>query len=98
MVNAVSRCPRQTSPCPPKLEKAAQEFEGMLLADLLKFGNEEAQQGGELDLTSSNYEDLRNQAVATALARNGGIGIARMLVEKLHGSAQVKDFSSAADT
>jgi Rod binding domain-containing protein len=68
----------------PRLPKAAQEFEAMLMTDLLKLGSEDDQpQGG--DQSCQGYDDLRNQAVATAMAKNGGIGIARMLEEKLGG-------------
>ena len=54
------------------------------MTDLMKLGSDEEEQGeGELDQSCQGYNDLRNQAVATALSKNGGIGIARMLEEKL---------------
>lgn len=62
----------------PKLAKATQDFEAMLLSELLKIGDDESPQG-ELDSGSAAYQDLRNQAIARALASNGGIGIGRML-------------------
>jgi len=68
-----------------RLQKSAQEFEAMLLADLLKMAKQDDQRDSELDQSCQGYDDLRNQAVATALARNGGIGIARMLVAHLEG-------------
>jgi Rod binding domain-containing protein len=67
----------------PRLPKAAQEFESMLMTDLLKLGSEDDDPQGEMDQSCQGYGDLRNQAVATAMAKNGGIGIARMLEEKL---------------
>ena len=67
----------------PRLRRAAQEFESMLLQDLMKFGSEDDDGGGELDQGCQSYEDLRNQAVATTMAQNGGIGIANMLVKQL---------------
>jgi len=63
----------------PRLQKATQEFEAMLISQLLKMGSDEEQATGELDGGGQTYQDLRNQAVATALANNGGLGIGRML-------------------
>jgi len=65
----------------PRLQKATQEFEAMLLSQLLKMGSDEEQAPGELDGGTDTYKDLRNQAVATALAGKGGLGIGRMLRE-----------------
>lgn len=63
-----------------KLRKAAQEFEAMLLADLLKMADREKQpESGAL----GGYDDMRIQAVSSGLAADGGIGIARMLVSEL---------------
>jgi Rod binding domain-containing protein len=70
----------------PRLPKAAQEFEAMLMTDLLKMGSEDKDSDGELGQSCQGYDDLRNQAVATAMAKNGGIGIARMLMQKLGGN------------
>ena len=82
----------------PRLHKSAQEFEAMLLADLMKMASEEDEPEGESDQSCRGYDDLRNQAVATALAGDGGIGIARMLEQKLGGQAAIKEFSSSADS
>ncbi len=62
-----------------RLQKATQEFEAMLISQLLKMGSEEDQGTGELDGGAETYQDLRNQAVATAMSSNGGLGIGRML-------------------
>ena len=69
----------------PRLQKSAREFESMLLSDLLKLGEEDEPSDGELDQSCQGYQDMRIQAVATAMANHGGIGIARMLVERLSG-------------
>ena len=67
----------------PRLTKATQEFEGMLLSQLLKVGGDDDQSSEDgLNVGSESYESLRNQAVATALANKGGIGIARMLQQR----------------
>lgn len=83
----------------PRLKQSAQEFESMLLSELLKMGDDGSPTDGELDQgCQEGYQDLRIQAVATAMARNGGIGIARMLECRLGAAANIKDFSSSADT
>ena len=97
--SAVSTGIQATTPsADPRFPKAAQEFEAMLLQESLKFGSEDGQYGGELDQACQGYEDLRNQAVATAMAQSGGIGIARMLEQHFGGSEDIKVFSSSADT
>jgi Rod binding domain-containing protein len=65
-----------------KLKKAAQEFEGVLLASWL-----EEMQKSSLDSSGTGQEagaetlrSLGTQAVAQALAQRGGLGIARMIV------------------
>ena len=83
MVGAVAQPTAVALSRDPRLHKAAQEFEAMLLADLLKIGCEEEQPDGESDQSCHGYDEVRNQAVATAMARNGGIGIAHMLEDKL---------------
>ena len=82
----------------PRLGKAAQEFEAMLLADLLKMSHAEGESEGDADQSLHGYDDLRNQAVATALAHDGGIGIARILITKLATGGDIKGFSSPADS
>lgn len=83
----------------PRLHRAAQEFESMLLSELLKMGGEDSLSDSSLDQTCmQGFDDLRNQAVATALAQHGGIGIARMLERQLSPAADIKAFSSSADT
>jgi Rod binding domain-containing protein len=66
-----------------KLSKAAREFESILLASWLEkmqqsFGGAENQ-----DPAHDTISGLGTQAIATALAERGGIGIARMLIKQL---------------
>ena len=84
MMNAIASFAAGAASSNPKLRKAAQDFEAMLLTDLMKFSDDEDQSAGETGLGGSeSYTDLRNQAVASAMAANGGIGIGRMLLKKL---------------
>ncbi|MGB8771939.1 MAG: rod-binding protein [Candidatus Korobacteraceae bacterium] len=70
---------------PSKLAKAAQEFEAILLTSWLEkmnqsfVGSEESQ-----DAAHDTVSSLGTQAIASALAARGGIGIARMLLRQLH--------------
>ena len=75
--------PRAPQP-PNKLAKAAQEFESILLASWLEkmnqsfVGSEESQ-----DPAHDTVSSLGTQAIASALAARGGIGIAGMLLRQL---------------
>jgi len=72
-----------------KLVEAAQQFEGMLLEQMLKpmqkgedtgFGEDpDADRGSSLD-TMSSYG---TEAVANAIAKSGGLGIAKQVIEKV---------------
>ena len=78
-----------------KLTDAAQQFEGMLLQEMLKpmkehgFCQEEGQDdSGEKDGSSGFADTLSSfgtEAVATAIAKGGGLGIAKRVVEQVEG-------------
>ncbi len=75
---------RQSSQPPGKLAKAAREFESILLQNWLEkmnhsFAGSEQSQDAAHDTISS----LGTQAISTALAARGGIGIAGMLLRQL---------------
>ncbi len=74
-----------------KLKEAAQQFEGMLLQEMLKpmrehgFGqsdNEDKEEGGGYADTLSSFG---TESVATAIAKSGGLGIAKRVVEQVEG-------------
>jgi Rod binding domain-containing protein len=68
-----------------KLRKAAQEFEGILISQLLgdfKMGSSSLT--GDTPLAGSDtLNTLAIQALSAALARRGGLGIGQMLVHQL---------------
>ncbi|WP_263384269.1 hypothetical protein [Granulicella arctica] len=79
-----------------KLVDAAQQFEGMLLQEMLK-GMQGSKDGEDGDDSGGGSNDtLRSfgtEAVARAIAKGGGVGIARQVVEKVtleHGSGSQK--------
>jgi Rod binding domain-containing protein len=90
------------SPDQAKLQRTARDFESILISDLLKSAPRAGTtDGGEAEGAGlSGYEDLRTEAMASALAAQGGIGIARMLLKQLEpavASRDIKAFSSSAD-
>ena len=66
-----------------KAEKAAQDFEAVLLASLLEnlqktfAGTSEEGPAG-----SSSYARMGTQALASAMSAHGGIGIARLILQQ----------------
>lgn len=72
----------------PKLKKAAQEFEAILLTQWLEKMQQsfsDSEQSG--DPAHETLSSFGTQAVATALSERGGIGIARMLLRQLKTTA-----------
>lgn len=88
-----------TNPQHRKLADAAQQFEGMLLQELLKpmrehsFGSGDSDNSSSDDPDSSGFADtlssFGSESLATAISRAGGLGIAKQViqqVEKQHGT------------
>lgn len=73
------------APAHRKLRQAAQEFEGILIGQLMsdfKLGSSSL--GGDTPMAGSDtMNSLAIQSLSSALARRGGLGIAQMLVRKL---------------
>ncbi|MGD0798354.1 MAG: hypothetical protein ABR910_11580 [Acidobacteriaceae bacterium] len=77
-----------------KLVDAAQQFEGMLLQEMLKpmkehgfcegdeDGSGDKEEGGGFGDTLSGFG---TESVATAIAKGGGLGIAKKVVEEVEG-------------
>jgi len=67
---------------PAKAEKAAADFEGILLHSLLEKLQSTFAGIREDDASGGNYAALGTQALASAIAARGGLGIARMLLQQ----------------
>lgn len=65
-----------------KLRRACQDFEAILVASLLRTARRTAQ-SEPTDGVSGLYLDMADTALADAIARNGGIGIAKLLEQEL---------------
>jgi peptidoglycan hydrolase FlgJ len=81
-----------------KLTAAAQQFEGMLLQEMLKpmrehgFCQEESEEKGEGAGFGDTLSSFGSESVATEIAKGGGLGIAKRVVEKV----EREQFSYAA--
>jgi Rod binding domain-containing protein len=79
----------QASPGPSKLTKAAREFESILLQNWLEKMNQSfAGADQSQDAAHDTVSSLGTQAISTALAARGGIGIASMLLRQLQPKEQ----------
>ena len=70
-----------------KIEKSAREFEGLLLSALWKSMGEDIKDSSDGDSSNASFTDLGLQAVGSAMASSGGIGIGRMLLKALEKQA-----------
>jgi Rod binding domain-containing protein len=85
-VNSAGSAPE--TPAHRKLRKAAQEFEGMLISQLLgDFKMGASSLTGDAPLAGSDtLNSLAIQSFSSALAGRGGLGIGNMLVHQLERS------------
>jgi len=74
-----------------KLEKAAREFEGLLMSALWKSMGEDMKGPMDSDTINGSFTDMGMQAVSSAMASSGGIGIGRMLLKAQEKQQQMED-------
>jgi peptidoglycan hydrolase FlgJ len=71
---------------PSKVEDAARQFEALLIDQMLRTAKEtddgDSADGG--DSSSSTMLDVANQQFSQLLAKNGGLGLAKLIVQGLH--------------
>ena len=81
---ALTRTPPAQTDTPAKIKDAAQQFEALLLAQILHSAHES---GGWLgsggDSSSDSLGDYAEQQLAAVMAKNGGLGLARMIAQGL---------------
>jgi Rod binding domain-containing protein len=71
---------------PGNIAEAAKQFEALLIAQMLRTARESS--SGSLDGESSSADtmfDVAGQQFAKVLADNGGLGLAKMIVQSLKG-------------
>lgn len=77
---------QNTSPARRRLHQAANEFESMLLTSLWKSFKESSLDDSDTDSddsTGQTYQDFGLQAMASAVASGGGLGIGRIIEQDL---------------
>ena len=83
IASEIARLPAVAGAGQVRAEKAAQDFEAVLLGSLLESlqksfaGDSEDRSSG-----SDNYAVMRTQALASAMSAQGGLGIARMILRQ----------------
>lgn len=74
---------RTPSPAMRKLENAAGEFEGILLASVWQAWNRSDRMGTTHDPINDSMTGMGIEMASIAMAEKGGIGIAKMIVNSL---------------
>jgi len=78
-----ARIPTAATPASTKAQKAAQDFESVLLASLLESLQKTFAGSSEDSLVGgSSYAQMGTQALAGAMSAQGGIGIAKMILHQ----------------
>lgn len=62
-----------------RVKRAAEDFEAILLGQLLKGLRRTVPQGDEVSSTRQMYNEMFDEALATEIAHRGGIGLADMI-------------------
>jgi len=90
--------PETNSPAAQKLRKAASEFESLLLSNWWTTMKQGGLSGGEdgTDPGKDTLDHLGIQAMTTAVANSGGLGIGAMLVRSLLSTAEATKPAPAA--
>lgn len=74
---------KTSNPTMRKLEHAATEFEGILLASVWQAWNKSDRMGNQHDPIGDSMTGMGIEMASMAMAEKGGIGIARMIVNSL---------------
>jgi len=82
--------PLSSADTPAKIQDAAQQFEGLLLAQILHSAHEEGSGwlGSGDDAAGSCAGDYAEQQLAMVLAQKGGLGLAKLIAAGLQKSSE----------
>ncbi len=84
MVSSVTMAnvaPNAESPKPRNLEDAAQQFEAMMITQMLKSAKESDGDGD--DSNQNTMLDMANSQFAKMLSANGGLGLSKLIIQEL---------------
>ena len=82
IASEIARLPAVPGPGQARAEKAAQDFEAVLLGSLLESLQKSFAGDSEDRSSGDNYAVMRTQALASAMSAQGGLGIARMILRQ----------------
>ena len=69
---------------PAKVKDAATQFEGLLIAQMLKSARESTTgASGDEDHTDDSIKEMAEQQLSTILASSGGLGLSKLIVHGL---------------
>jgi Rod binding domain-containing protein len=82
---ALTTTPAVKTDSPAKIKDAAQQFESLLIAQILHTAHESGSGwlGSGSDSSSDSLGDFAEQQLAAVMAKNGGLGLAKMIAEGL---------------
>ncbi len=77
--------PAQAQPAPKNAAEAAKQFEAILIAQMLRTAHQSSSGslGGEEDSSADTMFDVAGQQFAQVMANNGGLGLAKMVMQGL---------------
>jgi Rod binding domain-containing protein len=82
---AAAVLPSMTASKPSRIGDAATQFESLLIGEMLRSARESsADDGDESNIEKQTMLDVADQQFAQVLAKNGGIGIAKVIVQGLN--------------
>ena len=81
------------------LEEVAAQFESIFLQQMLKAMRDATVKSDLFDSSQMDtYQSIADQQLAVNLAENGGIGLARMMVEQMQSKGYVPEAAEASET
>ena len=81
------------------LEEVAAQFESIFLQQMLKAMRDATVKSDLFDSSQMDtYQSMADQQLAVNLAENGGIGLARMMVQQMQSKGYVPEAAEASET
>ena len=81
----------QSKKAPERIAAAAQEFEAVLIEQMLKEAHATSGFGDEQDQASASMREMADQQFARVIAGQGGLGVTKLLLEKLQAEPAGKE-------
>jgi flagellar protein FlgJ len=81
MISAAATAPPAKQETPQRIEKAASDFEALLIEQMLKSARESSGGDGE----SSTMMEIAEQQLSRVLSKSGGLGIGKVIAGSLGG-------------